>query len=210
MSLCLEQAVQSPLHYRHGCIIVRGGKVIGKGYNHYRPGFNGGALKNGRLASTHNLAELKQNEKKQKSKHAQHSRNRIVANSFVDGPLTNCPLSLHSEMMAIRSALSLSAIDSGSSARSTAWCKKPCFKSPAGGRQNQRSQRVNAYVKAVCVEAERAGGRIDLCSEAITQSDEQRFEPATCGLDQVQQQCPQRTQGGGETEPEREGEGEDV
>ena len=41
LSLCLEQASLSSLHYRHGCIIVRGGKFIGKGYNDYRSGFNG-------------------------------------------------------------------------------------------------------------------------------------------------------------------------
>lgn len=38
LTLCLEQAAKSPLHYRHGCIVVRGGKVIGQGYNDYRPG----------------------------------------------------------------------------------------------------------------------------------------------------------------------------
>jgi len=51
LTLCLEQAAKSPLHYRHGSIIVRGGKVIGQGYNDYRPGFNGGALKHGRIAN---------------------------------------------------------------------------------------------------------------------------------------------------------------
>lgn len=50
LSLCLEQAAKSPLHYRHGAVIVHGGKVIGRGHNDYRPGFNGGALKNGRIA----------------------------------------------------------------------------------------------------------------------------------------------------------------
>ncbi|KAL9017485.1 MAG: hypothetical protein Q9185_005198 [Variospora sp. 1 TL-2023] len=51
LSLCLEQASLSPLHYRHGCIVVRGGKVIGKGYNDYRSGFNGGVQITGRLSS---------------------------------------------------------------------------------------------------------------------------------------------------------------
>ena len=52
LSLCLEQASKSSLHYRHGCIIVRGGKVIGQGYNDRRPGFSGcGTLKSGRLAN---------------------------------------------------------------------------------------------------------------------------------------------------------------
>jgi hypothetical protein len=52
LTLCLEQATKSPLHYRHGCIVVRGGKVIGQGHNDYRPGFDGGALKHGRVASS--------------------------------------------------------------------------------------------------------------------------------------------------------------
>jgi deoxycytidylate deaminase len=49
LNLCLEQASLSPLHHRHGCIVVKGGKVIGKGYNDYRPGYDGGALKTGQL-----------------------------------------------------------------------------------------------------------------------------------------------------------------
>ena len=44
LSLCLEQAAMSPLHYRHGSVIVRGGKVLGKGFNDYRFGYNGGTL----------------------------------------------------------------------------------------------------------------------------------------------------------------------
>jgi hypothetical protein len=50
LNLCLEQAAKSPLRYRHGAIIVRGGKVIGQGYNDIRDGFDGGALKTGRLS----------------------------------------------------------------------------------------------------------------------------------------------------------------
>ena len=108
MSLCLEQARQSQLHYRHGCIIVRGGKVIGKGYNHYRPGFEGDALKNGRTASSNVRVQVKQT-KKQKPKNTQASLKLLGTSSFGGGHLTNSPLSMHSEMMAVRSALSLSA-----------------------------------------------------------------------------------------------------
>src|SRR5271170_7109781 len=117
MSLCLEQARQSQLHYRHGCIIVRGGKVIGKGYNHYRPGFNGGAFKNGRTASSNVVRVQVKQTKKQKPKHTQAPLKLLGTSSFGGGHLTNSPLSMHSEMMAVRSALSLSAHDSGSSAR---------------------------------------------------------------------------------------------
>ncbi|KAK7996169.1 hypothetical protein PG991_015636 [Apiospora marii] len=48
-NLCLAQALNSPLKYRHGCIIVKGGKVIGQGFNDVRSGFDGGALKTGQL-----------------------------------------------------------------------------------------------------------------------------------------------------------------
>lgn len=52
LTLCLEQAANSPLRYRHGYIIVRGGKIIGGGYHDYRLYFNGGTLKTGRLPTT--------------------------------------------------------------------------------------------------------------------------------------------------------------
>ncbi|KAK5169469.1 uncharacterized protein LTR77_005445 [Saxophila tyrrhenica] len=72
LTLCLEQAAKSPLHYRHGAIIVRGGKVIGQGHNDYRPGYDGGALKHGRIAkgTLHGpaIASLKEKLKKQKDK----------------------------------------------------------------------------------------------------------------------------------------------
>jgi hypothetical protein len=93
LSLCREQAVQSPLHYRHGCIIIRGGKVIGKGYNRYRPGFTGEALKNGAQASTNILADMKQRKRKRKSKH-------VDTTSFGGRKIANNALSMHSEMMA--------------------------------------------------------------------------------------------------------------
>ncbi|KAK3617838.1 hypothetical protein LTR22_026600, partial [Elasticomyces elasticus] len=58
-----------------GCIVVRGGKVIGQGYNDYRPRYDGGALKHGRIAN-HTLdgpamAEMKEKMKKQKEKRKQ-------------------------------------------------------------------------------------------------------------------------------------------
>ncbi|QIW95187.1 hypothetical protein AMS68_000705 [Peltaster fructicola] len=94
LTLCLEQAHKSPLHYRHGCIIVRGGKVIGQGFNDYRPGFNGGALKHGRIAKSAltgpAMSELKEKLKKRESK------------PFTPIPCSNVPLSMHSEMMAIQ------------------------------------------------------------------------------------------------------------
>ncbi|TAQ86242.1 hypothetical protein B7494_g5412 [Chlorociboria aeruginascens] len=126
LTLCLAQAELSPLHYRHGSIIVRGGKVIGQGFNSYRPGFEGGALKTGTLPSNAldgpAIAELKQRLKsKSKSKSKPKSKSKISPENQQDsatftplestgaGPNSSSPLSMHSEMMAIRSALSLSS-----------------------------------------------------------------------------------------------------
>ncbi|KAL8914336.1 MAG: hypothetical protein Q9172_007104 [Xanthocarpia lactea] len=104
LSLCLEQASLSSLHYRHGCVIVRGGKVIGKGYNDHRPGFNGGAKNTRQLGM----------------------KGQDPALGTPGSSLANTPLSIHSEMMAITSALSLSsAIACQGTARSTQWLQKP-------------------------------------------------------------------------------------
>ncbi|MCJ1394011.1 hypothetical protein MMC18_006888 [Xylographa bjoerkii] len=130
LSLCLEQASKSTLHYRHGCVIVSGGKVIGNGYNHYRPGYNGGALKTGKLAACGALNSpailaLKQKQKqKQTPKSTQCHEGAFVENTYEKEPeaastssfarfeipaldcsgggghLANTPLSMHSEMMA--------------------------------------------------------------------------------------------------------------
>jgi hypothetical protein len=58
LSLCLEQADMPPLYYRHGCIIVRGGKVIGQGYNTYCPGFDGRALKHSNMVKSLNSLSM--------------------------------------------------------------------------------------------------------------------------------------------------------
>jgi hypothetical protein len=64
LNLCLVQAAKSPLRYCHGAIIVRGGKIIGQGYNDYRTGFDGGALKTASLPprslDSLTIAELKE------------------------------------------------------------------------------------------------------------------------------------------------------
>ncbi|KAK2626954.1 hypothetical protein QTJ16_004129 [Diplocarpon rosae] len=133
---CLAQADLSPLHYRHGAIIVRGGKVIGQGFNCYRPGFDGGALKSGALPSSSRngpaLAELKQwlkSKPKSKSKmHDQPDEGTFTPfESIGCGHNSNVALSMHSEMMAIRSALSLS---SGAQACQTSARSAKCFEKP--------------------------------------------------------------------------------
>ena len=157
LALCLEQAAQSPLHYRHGAIIVRGGKVIGQGYNDYRRGFDGGALKTGRIAKgTFDgpaIAELK-HKIKNKSKPKQTAET-IPACSFVPfetmnvgGHQANTPLSMHSEMMAIHSALAASS----TLASTTVSSIKPSFKLPRNSKPHARlrNERLKAYVEAVC------------------------------------------------------------
>ncbi|GIZ37848.1 hypothetical protein CKM354_000128000 [Cercospora kikuchii] len=162
LSLCLEEAAKSPLHYRHGAIVVRGGKVIGRGHNDYRPGFNGGALKTGRIASgayDGAASELKKKLKgKQKCKqdnqqHQQQSHGTFVPFENANpggGHSVNQPLAMHSEMMAIYTALNAS-----STLSSTTFSReKPCFKLPRADKRKARLRRavLEAYVKAVRLE----------------------------------------------------------
>ncbi|KAF2500494.1 hypothetical protein BU16DRAFT_614235 [Lophium mytilinum] len=162
LTLCLEQASNSPLHYRHGCIVVRGGKVIGQGYNDYRSGFNGGALKTGRLASGTAdgaaIAELKRKQKhKLKAKSGNESEHSQLTKPFTPfegmggGSHANTPLSMHSEMMAIHSALSSSSTMASSALSS----QKPCFKLSGGSKRKARLRRdgLKAYVERVCLDA---------------------------------------------------------
>ena len=165
LSLCLEQAAKSPLHYRHGSIIVNGGKVIGKGYNHYRPGFDGGALKTGQLASgsfdADAIATLKlKNKRKGKLEQQQSPAERVrfvpfeAANvSGGKGRYANTPLSMHSEMMAIYSVLSVSGtLTSRGSSRRARFLEKPCFKLPGRGKRQLRLRGLKSYVDTVCGE----------------------------------------------------------
>ncbi|KAI7481885.1 hypothetical protein KC351_g6110 [Hortaea werneckii] len=158
LTQCLEQAAKSPLHYRHGCIIVRGGKIIGQGFNDYRPGFDGGALKHGRIAKSAldgpAIADLKEKLKKQKGKDKHRQQHGTSTKTFTPfesrggGQQSNTPLTMHSEMMAIHSALAAS-----STLSSTAFaCEKPCFKLPSGDKRKARlrAEVLKRYVNAVC------------------------------------------------------------
>lgn len=159
LNLCIEQAAKSPLHYRHGAIVVRGGKVIGHGYNDYRPGFNGGALKSGRIAhgtfDGDAVQELKSKLKKKDKNKQQYQQSRQQSTgTFVPfegtggGHGANQPLSMHSEMMAIYSALSASSTMSST----TFSRQKSCFKLPRSDKSKARLRRkvVMSYVAAVC------------------------------------------------------------
>lgn len=165
LSLCLQQADKSPLYFRHGSIIVRGGKVIGQGYNTYRPGFDGGALKHGNMVGSLNglsVMEFKQHLKQKKKPNSKHKPDdRLSSCTFTpfEGPMggrhVNAPLSMHSEMMAIQSALSLSSGTQSyqTSARSAMWLQKPCFKLSSASKRKARLRGLKAYVQAVCEES---------------------------------------------------------
>ncbi|KAI6368381.1 hypothetical protein MCOR25_004678 [Pyricularia grisea] len=77
-NICLEQAALSPLRYRHGSIVVKGGKVIGKGFNDFRPGYDGGHVISSQESSRLDQAL----------------------------PGTNAALSMHAEMAAIHAIVS--------------------------------------------------------------------------------------------------------
>jgi len=159
LSLCLAQAELSPLHYRHGAVVIRGGKVIGQGFNTYRPGFDGGALKTGILKSAPALRELEERLKKTKTKggfkpdYQQDSSTFTPFETSGSGHNANTPLSMHSEMMAIQSALSLSSgtQSSQTSARAARYLQKPCFSLQGDSKKRKaRARGLELYAEAVC------------------------------------------------------------
>ena len=177
LTLCLEQATKSPLHYRHGCIVVRGGKVIGQGHNDYRPGFDGGALKHGRVASSAlngpALADMKEKLKQRKANKLSPKEKEAAFERLGNGggPQANTPLSMHSEMMAIHSALSTSS----TMACSTFSREKPCFKLSPSDKKKERLRRdvLKSYVESICASA----GTISACGGKV-QVQECGFEEA--------------------------------
>lgn len=158
LTLCLEQAANSPLRYRHGCIIVRGGKVIGQGFNDYRSGFNGGALKTGRLSARSAdgpaIEELKKKRRlnrtlKNQPGSTHESKKTFTPFEGMDGGChANTPLSMHSEMMAIHSALGASS----TLASSAVSLEKPCFKLSGDSKRKARLRReaIKVYVETIC------------------------------------------------------------
>jgi deoxycytidylate deaminase len=131
LTLCLDQAAKSPLRYRHGAVIVRGGKVIGQGYNDYRTGFDGGALKTGSMSQRPldgpAIAELKKQHKLKRESKIEPAEESIKTSTPFEtttggGKLVNTPLSMHSEMMAIQSACSAT----GAVVSNALFSEKPC------------------------------------------------------------------------------------
>lgn len=173
LNLCLEQAARSPIHFSHGCVVVKGGKVIGQGYNDYRPAYDGASvLKTGVLP---------------KAPCCPLGPGRLPDHALADhrgggggGHHANARLSMHSEMMAINSALKASA----TLAASTLPSLRPTFKLPGDTKRKRalRRGRLAAYVRATCQETL---GQDRPQGTAQAQADEWRFEkPATYRCDE--------------------------
>ena len=155
----------SPLHFRHGCIIVRGGKVIGQGYNDHRPHFDGGAKKSASSSACNGdaiVAPAQKNKRRNKTSNEKHrplkQNEDFSEKSSSTGDANeicpvNAPLSMHSEMMAIYSALSRSSNSASKvSIHSARWLQKPCFKLSGRGKRDLRLQNLKAYVKRAIAE----------------------------------------------------------
>ncbi|KAB2575998.1 hypothetical protein DBV05_g5372 [Lasiodiplodia theobromae] len=175
LSLCLSQAAHSPLHYRHGCVIVRGGKVIGAGHNDYRPGYDGGALKTGVLPKHH--PKPKRKPKKNDGNHHGFQAPPPVpqpaaGHTFTPfeemgrggggyGKHATAPFSMHAEMMAIADAVGRSSSSSqkrrGALARRALEGEKPRAKLSGGGASKRKGAVLERgvlerYVERVCRE----------------------------------------------------------
>ncbi|KAB5578804.1 hypothetical protein GE09DRAFT_561524 [Coniochaeta sp. 2T2.1] len=199
LNLCLEQASLSPFRHRHGCIVVKGGKVIGKGYNEFRSGYDGGALKTGQLpkraiTSKQRTSNKPKSKLKAAMKHSSSISSDFVPFEAVDGNgggyLANRALTMHSEMMAINSALS----SCGTSAATLVSQTKPYFKLSGLGAISgrlPRSSAIRAYVQQVCLagqgqEVQRGAGSL--------QGQEWRFEAGAyqCGQESEERRLEER------------------
>lgn len=176
LSLCLEQAALSPLHYRHGCVVVKGGKVIGQGFNDYRPGYNGGSvLKSGVLPkSSFPLDVVNKSNKPDppKSKTGFRPVESLMGHCGTSHH-ANPGLSMHSEMMAINSALS----SSSTLAASTVSHVKPHFQLSGHTKRKRtlRRQAVSTYAQTICLETV---GQDVQQGTSKAQADEWDFEPS--------------------------------
>ena len=105
--------------------------MTGQAYNDHRPHFNGGAKK---LVSSCVYNSTAIAARPQRNKPRTKSTNQVYQSSKHAGDTkedcrADAPLSIHSEMMAIHSVLSLSGnLSSQASIRSARWLPKPCFK----------------------------------------------------------------------------------
>lgn len=109
---------------------------------------------------------------------------------------------MHSEMMAIQNALSLSsgAQSYQTSARSAQWLQKPCFKLSDNNKRKARLRGLQAYVTAVCAEAEFAAAKTNVGGTSVSKLclQKSRFEPDPSQCSWVEPQRQREVQGGGE------------
>ncbi|KAI7787816.1 hypothetical protein LA080_014189 [Diaporthe eres] len=151
LNLCLDQAALSTLHYRHGCVVVKGGKVIGQGFNDCRPGYDGGSvLKTGVLPKVAANVKPVKPDKPDPPKHKSDFKAvESVIGNCGGGHHANARLTMHSEMMAINSALS----SRSTLAANTVSHVKPCFKLLGDSKRKRELQRnaVLSYAQAVCL-----------------------------------------------------------
>lgn len=176
LNLCLEQAMLSPLRHRHGCVVVKGGKVIGQGFNDYRPGYDGGALKTGQLpAGAFPLNPYVKGKPNDRAKLKPDQGDAVSTFKAFEslglgrGHHANQPLSMHSEMMAINSALSAAS----TLAASTVSHIQPYFKLSHHSKRRilRRSDAVKAYEVSACVEIQ---GQNVQCSRSDVGSQQQQ------------------------------------
>lgn len=62
LSQCIESASKSPMLFKLGAVMVKGGKVISTGHNHHRPHYDGGEL------GTQGLRKVGRNSRQPRSK----------------------------------------------------------------------------------------------------------------------------------------------
>jgi hypothetical protein len=188
---CLEQASLSTLRFRHGSIIVKGGKVIGQGFNDYRPGFDGGALKTGILplasfpfvdtttAAANNVdsASTDGNAKPKNPSNAPLTQFELLRagagnnRSGGGGSTANTSLSMHSEMMAVQSALAASSTLAAGAVSRT----KPYLKLPGDSKAKRalRREAVRSYAESVLQWSARGNGWEVQESDAAGQGQQQ-------------------------------------
>lgn len=90
-----QEALRSPMRYRHGAIVTKGGKIIARGHNHIRTGFSG-------PLSAHETIVL--------PKHAQNDAQCCANCADEEAPaprpgLASSYFSMHAEMHAIHTVL---------------------------------------------------------------------------------------------------------
>jgi deoxycytidylate deaminase len=148
LNKCLEQAELSPLSQHHGCVVVKGGKIIGKGFNDYRRGFEGSTLKSGRL-STKSTPLIKQNSTTKATKgSADYGFNSADAMNLKAGGV----LSMHAEMMAINSAL---ASSSTMAVTAQSHLKPPLATSPSSKHKgNLQKDIIDSFVRSAYLDAD--------------------------------------------------------